>query len=108
MTFAPITGVGAGPTGGQGCEPGPLPGTIAGVDGGRFEHRIRCVGGPLDGRGYLVDAEDPAPDRVVTITGPDGAEHTYMRLTPRRPLRPGDAWEYIPLPAGTVGVDHLG
>lgn len=64
----------------------------------RWEHRIRCVGGPLDGRGYLVDGDHPAPDRVVVITGPDGAEHRYMRLPLLRPLQPGDAWEYVPLP----------
>lgn len=63
-----------------------------------FEHRIRCVGGPLDGRGYLYDGEHPAPPQSVTITGPDGREHVYMRLSRRTPLRPGEAWEYVPVP----------
>jgi len=72
-------------------------GTVSEDQDGDWTHLIRCEGGPLDGRGFEFETQDPAPWSVVILPRPGGGTVKYFRLTPRSSMRPGDAWTYRPV-----------
>ena len=69
-----------------------------------FRHRIRCCGGPLDGRGFEFESHDRLPWPVVLLDPPGTEPVQYLRLAPQRSMHPGDPWTYVPLmPDSTPG-----
>lgn len=67
------------------------------MPGNRYTHRIICEGGPLDGSRFEFDSDELVPWRVITLDPPGLEPVQYMRLMPLTPMRPGDAWIYVPL-----------
>lgn len=79
----------------------PTVGTVAedqGTGDWSFTHRVRCEGGPLDGQLFEVRSPDAAPWPVLLLGLRKVDAVKYMRLMPRKSMRPGDEWTYVPLP----------
>lgn len=69
------------------------------MSGGRsYTHRVRCKGGPLDGRSFEVRSPYAVPWAVLVLGLPGVAQVKYMRVMPLKPMQPGDEWTYVPLP----------
>lgn len=79
----------------------PTVGTVAedqGTEDRSYAHRVRCEGGPLDGQLFEVRSPDAArwPALLLGLRKADAVK--YMRLSPLKPMLPGDEWTYVPLP----------